>query len=157
MSTTQKSLDLARQLQFKLQLRLGASNPTLTVHDVSFDTDSNPLILIDDGTPATTEKCAVIKIMPQSWPLAKDVLGNAAIQYTPHVAMLATEAVATNGTYLDFQMLTHILGEMYALGCQFQFWQSTNGTAPSATTFGTASNLKASFYPDMYNPLTSQQ
>lgn len=157
MATTQKALSLALTLQSKLLARLGS-----VVHDVSFDSDQNPLILIDDGTPAAGESAAVIKIQPEPWPLARDVLGNAAIQYTPHVVKLCTEKDPTGGAGADIMALQtklSILAECLALGCKTEWYRTTNGTVPSASALATLDDSapEAAVYPDLYNPMTSQQ
>lgn len=153
MASSYKALAMANQLHDKLVIRIGSK-----VHDVSFDTDSNPLIAIDDGTPAAGEKNALIKILPDSWPLAKDVLGNTALQFVPHVVQVVMEAPAGGAgqTFLDCQLLADILGECFRLGAKLDWYQSANGDAPSVDDI-IAVNLVASFYPDVYNKLTSQQ
>lgn len=154
MANSFKALEIARQLQSKLFQRLGSS-----VHDMSFDTDGNPLILIDDGSPAAGEKNWVIKVRPIDWPLAKDVLGNSALMFTPHVVQFVTEANPTGGAGADVLApadMLPVMGEILLVGAQVEWYQSANGVAPTAAAI-ISGNLKASFYPDIYNKLTSQQ
>lgn len=151
-TNTYKATAMAIQLQSRLALRLSA----LTVHAVAYDTDGNPYIAIDDGTPATTEKNAIIKILPDVTVGATDVLGNTAFAYTPHITQLVTEAPAAGsgaGVYLDLQTLSHILDEAMGLGTRFDWYQTANTVVPTPG----AGTLKATVYPDLYNPRTNQQ
>lgn len=149
-----KARKLADQLADKLKLRLA---PLLVTQ--SFDTDGNPLISINDGSPATTEKNAVIKIQPAPTDtLAKDIFGNKANQYTPHVAQLVTEAPAAGsgaGVYLDLPTLVPILGEVLRAGARFEWYQSANTVVPVAASI--TGTPKAAFEPSLYWPAISNQ
>lgn len=150
----QKAIELAHEIADKLKLRFAGKTVT-----ESFDTDGLPLITVNDGTPATTEMNILVKVNMQSWPLAKDILGNTANIYAPLTVQLATEAPAAGsgpGVYLTCQNALDILGELVFKGSRVEWYQSANGTVPSASTIA-AANLKASFQPDLYNPLTNQQ
>ena len=57
MASTAKALELARQLQWKLAVRIGTK-----VLDLAFASDGNPYIPINDGSAAAGEKNAVIKV-----------------------------------------------------------------------------------------------
>lgn len=154
MANTYKAYELAKQLQWKLAIRIGTK-----VKELAFDSDGNPYIMINDGTPATTEANAIVKVAPESWPLAKDSLGNTALAYTPHVVQLVTEAPAAGsgpGVYLTCQLFSDILAECFMLGCKFEWYQSDNTDTPDLDDI-TAAKLKASIRPDVYNQLTSQQ
>jgi|SRR6185436_7719926 len=150
----QKALAAAHELADKLKLRFS----TKTVTE-GFDTDGLPTITVNDGTAATTEMNLFIKVALQSWPLAKDVLGNAANVYVPLVFQIATEAPAAGsgiGVYLTVQNALDIAGEAVMRGSAVEWYQSANGTVPVAGTL-IAGNLKATWIPDLYNRLTSQQ
>jgi len=148
MTTSAKSLKLAQELSNYLDQRGYA--PTL-----KFDSDSNPLILCGSGTPGADNVC--IKVMPRDWPLAKDVLGNTAFQYTPSTVMVALEATDDGEITLDSAtFIWPILGECFMRGARTELWQEANGTAPTASTFATPSNLVASFESLQY-PLVSSQ
>jgi hypothetical protein len=148
-----KAIELAHELADKLKIRFS----TFTVTE-AFDTDGNPYFTIDDGTPATTEMCIIVKVLPVDWALAKDVLGNTANIYSPHKIMLGTEDSASHADYITPQQLMHVIGEIVGKGTQWEWYKTANGTAPTlANTIFAAAKLKGTFYPDMYNPLTSQQ
>jgi hypothetical protein len=153
MATDYKVYTLATQLADKLKARVSSKTVTLL-----FDTDSNPYITINDGTPATTEDNWVIKIVPQSAPLAKDALGNTAIQYTPSVCQLVTEAPAAGtgvGVYVQFATLGPILMECFRLGTAIEWYQSANGVVP--TTAAITGTPKVSVQPSFYWPVIANQ
>lgn len=150
----QKALEMAHEIADKLKLRFS----TKTVTE-GFDTDGLPTITVNDGSPATTEMNIFVKVNLQSWPLAKDILGNAANIYAPLTVQLVTEAPAAGsgaGVYLTVQNVLDIVGELILRGSRVEWYQSANGVVPVAASI-TAGNLKGSFQPDLYNPLTSQQ
>lgn len=159
MATSYKAESIAKDLADKLTSRQPfAAGATLAV-TLSYDTDLNPLITVGPGTNGS--RTAVIKVMPESWTNAKDSLGNTAQQYAPTVIMIAKEAnyVGTNDNIADplkeYDLL-FLYGACAAYGTKLELWTSTAGTAPSASTFGTASNRIAEFYPQHYRPLQSQ-
>ena len=153
-----KAIAMAHELADKLKLRFS----TLTVAE-SFDSDGFPLITIDDGAPATGEASMIVKVMPIDWPLAKDILGNAANIYTPHKILLGTESNFAGTTdnvadYLTRQQLLNIVGEIVLRGTAVEWYETAAGTAPTiANTIFAAAKLKASWIPDMYNGMTNQQ
>lgn len=159
MATTAKAIEIAQQLLDRLKLRFSGAGGTtsLTVSALAFDTDANPYFTIGSGSAGAQN--AVIKVIPYTWPLAKDVLGNSAIQYTPHIVQLATElsASAGPGTILSVQSAMSIVGQILGTGCHWDWYQSANGTAPTVSTFATASNLKGSFELSLEYPLIQLQ
>lgn len=145
----------AQPIAHKLADILKARGYTLTE---SFDTDGYPLVSVGPGTNGG--KNAIFKVLPTGWPLQTDVLGNTANSYGPHSVLIATEADSA-GTGIaaasGWQFLADMLFQGMLTGCHIDIYQSANGTAPTASTFSTASNLKASFDPDIYHALISQQ
>lgn len=122
----------------------------------SFDTDNNPLISIGPGTAGN--KNAIVKVLPTSWPLANDILGNAALQYTPHTIQIVTEADSAGtgiATATAWQFLFDIMGQATLMGCHVDTYQSANGVAPSTAAITGAP--KSSFDPDLFHALISQQ
>lgn len=151
MANSKKAQALSREIGDKLKKRLSA----LTFVQ-SFDTDSNPVWTI--GPDTTTTQSAIIKIKPTDWTLAKDALGNAANMYANHTVQLVTEksVIGTGaGDYLTLPTLLALLGEILSLGCKVEWYQDTNGTAPTLADI-TAAKLIAS-YDSLYNPLISSQ
>jgi hypothetical protein len=160
-----KALAIAAELADKLKTRL----PATQLVTQSFDTDGNPLISINDGTAATLEANFVIKIAAVDWPLALDVLGLAQTVFTPHVIAIATEADTTAGAAADPMtraQLLPVIGQALAMGCETRWYESAVGAVPTAATitagaatgaaFGTT-NLKATYQPDHYHGLVSNQ
>ena len=155
MATTKKALAIRDELIDALRKRV--SNYGSIVE--GFDSSGNPTIALNDGTAATTEDNVFIRVTPRDWALTKDILGSAQQVYTPHVIQLAVETSATATGIMDYASVAHaiaILGEVVERGCRFEYWEETNGTIPSATTFDTASKLKAS-YESLYWPMLSSQ
>lgn len=153
MGTTYKAQALANQLADWLKAR-GLSSLGLTQ---SFDTDLNPLISIGSGSIGSAN--FIIKVAPIAWPLAEDIFGNAAIQYAPHVIQMVTEANPVGGAGADIltpQQLMNVLNQCQLMGCQMEWYESANGVAPTAAAI-IAGNLKATFNPDVYYPLISNQ
>lgn len=157
-TTPQKALDTAHVLASLLKVRYSTKVVT-----ESFDTDGNPIVTVDDGTPAAGEMNIIIKVMPTDWPLGRDVLGNVANVYTPHKILFGTEANgASAGPTLVQPVspanLLPALGEVVLRGMKVEWYQTASGTAPTlANTIFASANLVASFYPELYNPLTNQQ
>lgn len=156
MSTSYKAQAIANELADKLKSR-GLSSLGVVQ---SFDTDSNPLITIGTGVAGTAN--AVIKVMPQDWPLAQDVLGNAANAFSPHQIKLATEAdyAGTTDNVADADskaILGPLLTQIIEMGTQWKWYESASGTAPTAATLNSESNLKSANDPDHYRPLLSSQ
>jgi hypothetical protein len=152
LATTQKALELAAYLAEEFKLRF----PTKTITE-SFDTDGSPLVAVDDGTPAAGEQSVLVKVRPVEWSLAKDVLGNTATIFTPHVIQIATEASATaNVSIVTVLNLLPVLMACTLKGTKVEFYLETNTTAPSASTFA-ASKLKVAFYPHAQYPMVNDQ
>lgn len=137
---TAKARALAAELASELKLRL----PSLAISEDN-DSDSLPLIKIGDGTAGS--KSALIKVAPQDWPLAKDILGLTANVFTPHTIKLVVEGNKTSGAGADVLTWAErlpILGAIVARGCRVEVYETANGNAPDATDI-TAANLKATF------------
>jgi len=149
MATSFKAQSIAHELADRLKARG-------IVLVESFDTDSNPLITIGDGVAG--HQNALVKVLPLNWPLAKDVLGNTAFQYTPHVVQLGTETDAGgSSSVLTIANLMPILQQSGDMGCRVEWYESANGVAPTAAILGDATKLKASYDPDLYHPVINGQ
>lgn len=150
MATTYKAQALAKELADRIKARL---NGALTLAQ-GFDTDQNPYISIGAGVAGQPN--AIIKVMPVDWPLAQDVLGLTASQYTPHKIAFVTETVATNGSYLTAPQQILLLGQILLMGSKVEWYKSSNGDSPDLDDI-TAAKLIASFEPDLYYPMISSQ
>lgn len=149
-----KSQALAHDLADELKKRLPFLTTTITVKEGA-DSNGDATISIDDGTPATTEKVVFIRVKAIDWALSTNGVGLPSEVYSPSVIQIATEAVATNGTYLAVDDIFKLLGTCLKRGARTEWWQETNGTIPSVTTFNTAAKLKSSWQPELYGNINA--
>ena len=151
MSTTAKAIKLAAELADRLKVRGGLFALGVTQ---KFDTDQNPLIYIGSGV-ATTNEAAIIKIEPIDWPLAVDVFGNAAIEYTPHSIHILQEAAPAGG--LSSKDKLDIYLQCAAMGTEVKLYESTSGAGVVLADIDDATKLKETYAPDAYRPMISSQ
>jgi hypothetical protein len=153
MANDYKSQAISNQLADLFKQRLNGSLALVQ----SNDTDLNPLISIGPGTNGGAN--AIVKVIPQNWPLAQDVLGLSANIYGPHTVQLVTEADPAGGAGADpltpAQLLL-VIGQIVLMGCLVEWYQSASGTAPSAAAI-IAGNLKGTFVPDVQYQMISSQ
>ena len=117
--------------------------------------DANGLPTISVGTLTTTSIGAFIQVGPVVWPLGTDILGNPAAIYTPTTIRVAIEASPAGPLQTtDAAILQALQSETAQTGCRIELWTSPSGTAPSDTTFNTASNFVGAFDSFQY-PLVS--
>jgi hypothetical protein len=107
----------------------------------SFDSAGNPCLLLGTGT--ATQENFFIRILPVAATWALDVIGSPANVYTPFIAQIAVEAVSGAGAQpVPPGDLLTVQGLLAATGMEVQIWNEATGTAPSLTTFNTASKQK---------------
>ncbi len=151
-----KQVKLADELVDELRKRVSDY-----VFTTGFDANGWPTIsLTADATPATTEDNVFIRIRPRDWNLQKDVLGLDQTVFVPSVIQLAVEAPASGVGLARFTSIAHALSLLTTCskrGTRFEYWEETNGTVPTITTFNTGSKLKASIEPELYWPLIESQ
>lgn len=146
-----KSLSLANNLASKLAQRLAPSALGSLGVTQGFDSSGYPTITV--GLNVAGDAGCVIRIMPQSWPLATDVFGNAANVYTPDVLQVAWEAeAAAQASWINsVAVRAAILFEAALMGTQVQQFHSSNGTAPSTSAMtGTPDSV---FDPNLQYPM----
>jgi hypothetical protein len=148
-----KTIALARYLKDAYSFRfsgIAQAGANLAV-TTGVDTNGYPTILIGAGTSTTNSM--FIRIINDA-SLQVDVLGLAQNVYSPVKFQIAIEEVAATGvhavTYLDFFTA---LGELFQRGSKVELWIEATATAPSLTTFNTASKLKATFDAHYQYPL----
>lgn len=144
-----KSHAIAHQLADELKKRLPFLTSTITVQE-SADANGDATITVNDGTGATTEKVVFIRVKAIDWALSLNSIGLTSEVFTPSVVQIALEAVATNGTYLAYTDLFQLLSTCTSYGARTELWMETNGTAPSVTTFNTASKKQSTWEPTLY-------
>jgi hypothetical protein len=148
-----KSFEMSREIADVLRKKPSLAGLAFTE---TTGTANDPIISIGPGT--TRGKNVVIRLTELTNPTATDSLNLTAGKYGPHVAQLATEAnfAGTTDNIADNiprQMLLDVLGEVIKRGSRVEWWEEADGTAPSETTYNTASKLKASWAFSSYWPL----
>ena len=151
MATTRKAQDMALFLADELKLRMSKIATPLTVADVSFDTDQNPLVKI--GTGSVGAAGALIKIKPIDWPLAQNIVGLAQPVYSTHELLIVREASVAGNTDAVLMNIALIAA---ARGTRVVFYQSANGTAPDASQF-IDGNKTATIEPSLYYGMQASQ
>lgn len=151
MAASAKSRAIANSLAgaFKLRLSLAVAE--------SFDTDQNPLIKLGSGSIGAAG--ALIKVKPQDWPEAKDILGLAANIYSPDIIQIVMESNPAGGAGADINsmaVLLPILAQCAIYGCKMEVYLSANGNAPDASDI-VSGNLAASFQPSAEHGMIANQ
>jgi hypothetical protein len=151
---TAKAVSIARDIASNLRLRQTA----LAVTE-SFDTDLLPVITV--GTNVAKAPGAQIKVVPQDWPLAKDILGLTALAFGPHKIQIVLEANAEAGDADEddvnsWAVLLPIIGECVLRGCRVEIYNSATADSPDLADI-TAGNLKASFDPHVQFGMIANQ
>lgn len=150
-NVTAKALAAHREMVDTLKYQVASSLPVVVD---SYDSDGNPVTTFSaDATPATGEKVVVIRTKAIDWPTAKDSLGNAAIQYAPHVIQICTEknfeGITDNvNDILGPAELLPVIVEAARRGSFVEWYRSDNGTVPAVAQM-VAAKLGASWR-DLY-------
>lgn len=151
MSTTAKALALSAELADELRKRVSATLPFCVE---SSDSNSNPVITLSaDATPAAGEKVIVIRTKALPYTLAKDVLGLAAGQYTPHIIEYCIEANPAGGAGADILTQADLAPVVLAIGARgtrVDAYVATAGTVPSTTVLDDATKLVVSYEAELY-------
>ena len=143
MAKNQKAHDLAREIADRLSQRQSLA--------VSQDINANGHPLIRIGSASAGNAGALIRIQPLAWPLAVDVLGNAATIHVPLVAKIGFEANVTAGAGADVNSLAVIcdcLGEVLVRGLRTEVYRTANGDNPDDADLDDASQLVKTWEPD---------
>ncbi len=153
MANSYKAQAIANELGDKLKQRMAAALAPVA----SFDTDGYPLLTLGAGAPGGAN--FVIKVAAVAWTLPQDVLGLAQNVFTPHTISIVTEADPAGGSGADpttRAQLLPVIAQCLSMGCQTDWYESANGVAPTAGAI-VAGNLKATYQPDVYHALVSNQ
>jgi hypothetical protein len=150
--TSAKAQDVSLYLVDRLAKLLASSMPySQTVSDTGAYHPGNPVTTFAQSAALAAtpgDKIVVIRVRPISWPLTKDVFGNAATIFCPTVVQICTE---TNPGYnaggatgalladvLSAADLLPVLAECARTGCIVEWFQTAYGTAPSVAAIDTA-------------------
>jgi hypothetical protein len=148
MATTQKAMDLALFLKDVISKQVYGTMPVVTE---GFTSEGNPYLSFSaDTTPATTEKVVVVVVKPYVTGTAKDVFGNTANAYVPHVIQFCTEANLTGSSGADTLTPTDLLPiicEIAKRGTFIEWHVTTRGTVPSAAAIVAGTALSATYKP----------
>jgi hypothetical protein len=150
MAATEKALQISKDLKDLFAKQVYSTMPIITE---SFDSSGYPVLTISaDVDPATTEKVVVVVVKPFVTGTQKDVFGNTANTYGPHVIQFCTEAnyAATTDNIADYLTpveLLPIICEIAKRGCITEWHVTANGTVPSATAIAAGTVLKATWKP----------
>lgn len=154
--TTARAIQISRELTDRLKKTLASSMPVVTESQNA--TDASPVVTFSaDATPAAGEKIVVIKVIPTGAPAAYDVFNNAGNKYGPHIIQICTEKnyAATNDNIADIltagDMLS-VIAEAATMGCNIEWYQTNNGTAP--TEAGITGTPAGKWSALLYNPLS---
>jgi hypothetical protein len=152
-----KALVLSRELANKLSIRFagtaGAGLATLVRE--GFDASGNPIINIDDGTPATTEQCILVRVLEQP-SIGLNSLGLTQDSFGPHVIQVVAEASAASAAINRLTQANQmkLWAELLKLGTKVEVYHCPTGAAPVVGDI-VAANLVATVQ-DLYNPLTNE-
>lgn len=140
---SQKALSMAHDLASELGLV-----QSLTVTE-SFGSAGAPLIRV--GAVSAAHAGLLLRVQPVSWPLATDILGNAARVETPVVIQVCAELnyAATNDNIADVSTLAQlakILAPVFRRGTVVEIYTRANGTVPAEADI-TSGNLQATIHP----------
>jgi hypothetical protein len=150
MATTFKAGTIAHELADRLKVRaLGVASAVTESVD---STDSNPTIQI--GTLASTNRCALIKVKPVDWPLAKDILGLSQPVFTPHVIQVLIEAAPLGGLTTSDKL--DLFAQLASMGTIVEIYETASGGFVSAN-LGDSTKLKETYHPDQWHQLVSAQ
>ena len=152
MSTNAKVQNLAIYLQQELLQRLGKLSTAVTVADITFDTDQNPLIKL--GTGIAGAAGGMVKVAPLNWPLSQNIIGQQAPNYgSQSVIQYAREASVAANTMELQAAINLVVGNR---GTQVEFYECTNGVVPDQSQI-IAGNLKYTYQPSTQWGMTLEQ
>ncbi len=149
---TKKAHAIAADIASELTLRL----PALVITE-AVDSDLLPLVKVGDGSAGSAS--AVIKVIPQDWPLAKDILGLTATIFTPHKIQVVLEANPAGGAgadHLTWAQRLPILGVVLGKGTCVEIYEGAAGATIEAGDI-TSGNLKATFDGSLVHGMLSNQ
>lgn len=148
MASTEKARQMSDRLFDEMKLRCA---PLAVVQ--STGTAGDPVISVGPGTALGAN--AIVRVVPEPAPLAKDVLGLASNVYTPHRIQIVTEAdfAGTTDNVVDpmtRQQLVNVVGPVINAGATVEWYESATGVAPTEAAI-IAGNLKATFVQHAWN------
>lgn len=150
---SKKAQALASAIASELALRLKAAGLAV-VEDIA--ADLMPLVKV--GPQTAGSKSALIKVLPQDWPTAKDILGLTGQIFGPHRIQIVLESNASAGAGADIHAmdtLLPILAVCVLKGTRLEVYQSANGNAVGVEDI-VSGNLKATFDGQLHGMIGNQ-
>lgn len=165
MATSAKSIEMVRNLQEELNLRLGLTgasallSSTLTFEALSAEVSDGstlyPVLLIGDNV-ATHATCRIV-VKPIEWALSRDVLGLASQVYTPHEILWGIEDVSGGGAEpLTALQKAVIMGVLVSRGARVTLFHSATGDSFDVADFVNSNRLGV-FEPSVKYPMIQSQ
>lgn len=148
MATTKMASVLQRDIAEELGLRLSALTLVQTT-----GTAGDPVITL--GALTAGSQSAFIRIATEAT-LQLNSVGVAQTVYAPHIVqvVLETSTIANVALMLESNKFP-LFGVLLAHGAKVELYMTANTNAVEETDI-TSANLKATFYPAAYFPLTAQ-
>lgn len=154
MATTQKALDILRDIKEELGIRLSAMTIVEATHSDGF----SYLSVQEDSTPTTGEAVVIIKVRPMEWGVVTDVLGHTQQVHVPTVIQFCTEKnyASTNDTIADNltlsgstseEVLLAALATCLSKNCVFEWYVTAYGTVPA---IGEITGTPTATYKNLY-------
>jgi hypothetical protein len=136
------------------QLAQNIKNRTGLAVVKTFDTDGLPVLSV--GTIGAGSNGCLIKLLEEK-SIQKNSIGQSQEVFTPHrLAMVVEDVSGAGAKPMTDASKFLVTGELCMQGMAVDIYVRANGSAPVVADI-VAGNLKASFAPDIYFPLTNQQ
>lgn len=149
-----KATALLREIKAALAFRT-----TLSIGEVEFNADGNPELRV--GAAAANAAGALMRIEPQDWPEAEDILGNAATTYVPLVAKIGFEAneegATAQGDINTLATITPLLGELIWRGLKVEVYVTAEDDNPDSADLDDASLLIYTWNPSPVHGMIAGQ
>ena len=135
--SVKKAEALMRSLKEKLAFRF----PGFILAE-SKDANENPVLSISDGTPATGEQNAVIRIKPID-AHGVNVLGMAQEMFSPHQLQIAVEesALIAGASFLSAANSAKIISEAAKTGVKVELYMRATGAIPTTADMIAANKI----------------
>lgn len=123
MFSSAKAIATVRMIKDRINFRF--ADQSLSCAE-SFDSEGYPVILLSDGSAATTEKVILIRCK-QEMSNSVDIFGNANKAYAPHVIQVGYE----DGSALIASDWAKLVLEISKVGMKMEIFKATSGAIPA--------------------------
>jgi len=130
-----KAFALSRELSDRFTVMFREA-PALSISQ-SLDTLGNPVISINDGTPAAGEQNMVLRIVEMAG-ITNNSVGLAQPSYGPHIAQLVMESSATPGVAVVLSVhQMRVMSMLSKFGLRLELYLRANGAIPAVADITT--------------------